>query len=254
MTIHHSYPIICYYFRNLWVAIDVVTRAVVPSLINAYYACIRNQQTVVDSFRYQLLPAVVAFLANSLSRSLASVQRITVPLTMRAIRNQNMTEQEQEYVDVGPEKCVQCEVLTTPEGEILADVIFIHGLHGGLDKTWKQGTWRNSNHKLVDQFPVRRQCSEDYYVPPKPRSLKRALSQYYSKIPHKIARRDDEICVTQDEDDWHNMMDEIENDENYSKCWPQDWLPKDCPGARVIALNYTTDVLWCPLWLRKRNR
>lgn len=44
-------------------------------------------------------------------------------------------------------------------------------------------------------------------------------------------------------------------DENYSPCWPRDWLPMDCPGVRVIAINYTTDpYLWRPLWVKKRNR
>lgn len=41
----------------------------------------------------------------------------------------------------------------------------------------------------------------------------------------------------------------------YSKCWPKDWIPQDCPGARAIALNYTTDpYLWRPVWIKKRNR
>lgn len=41
----------------------------------------------------------------------------------------------------------------------------------------------------------------------------------------------------------------------YSRCWPGDWLPQDCPGVRVIAVNYTTDpYLWRPMWIRKRNR
>lgn len=45
------------------------------------------------------------------------------------------------------------------------------------------------------------------------------------------------------------------NDPNYSKCWPGDWLPLDCPGVRVIAINYTTDPhLWRPLWKKKEPR
>lgn len=44
-------------------------------------------------------------------------------------------------------------------------------------------------------------------------------------------------------------------DQSYSKCWPGDWLPLDCPGVRVIALNYTTDpYLWRPVWIKKRIR
>lgn len=45
------------------------------------------------------------------------------------------------------------------------------------------------------------------------------------------------------------------NDPNYSKCWPGDWLPIDCPGVRVMALNYTTDQhLWRPLWKKREAR
>lgn len=45
------------------------------------------------------------------------------------------------------------------------------------------------------------------------------------------------------------------DDPNYSKCWPGDWLPLDCPGVRVIAVNYTTDqYLWRPLWKSKEPR
>lgn len=54
-----------------------------------------------------------------------------------------------------------------------------------------------------------------------------------------------------------NEVEQDNNNENepYSKCWPRDWLPKDCPGVRVIALNYTTDpYLWRPPWVTKRNR
>jgi hypothetical protein len=33
-------------------------------------------------------------------------------------------------------------VLYDPSPEqVRADVVFIHGLHGSLDKTWKQGVW-----------------------------------------------------------------------------------------------------------------
>lgn len=46
-----------------------------------------------------------------------------------------------------------------------------------------------------------------------------------------------------------------EKKEPTSRCWPQDWLPQDCPGVRVIALNYTTDpYLWRPVWISKRCR
>jgi hypothetical protein len=57
-----------------------------------------------------------------------------------------------------PEKCVTCDVLYDPSPEpIRADVIFIHGLHGSLDKTWKQGVWDVRNVRTV---PVRQRNAQ----------------------------------------------------------------------------------------------
>lgn len=74
---------------------------------------------------------------------------------------------------------------------------------------------------------------------------------------------------SQQDDHNHNQKDTEETEENendmkgeknsnsksYSSCWPGDWLPIDCPGVRVMALNYTTDQhLWRPLWKKKEAR
>ena len=51
-----------------------------------------------------------------------------------------------------------------------------------------------------------------------------------------------------------NTTDSKTIDSTYSKCWIGDWLPADCPGVRVIAVNYSTEPLWQPTWIRKQNR
>jgi hypothetical protein len=57
-----------------------------------------------------------------------------------------------------PEKCVSCDVLYDPSPEpIRADVIFIHGLHGSLENTWKQGVWDVTKVRTV---PVRQRDSQ----------------------------------------------------------------------------------------------
>lgn len=38
---------------------------------------------------------------------------------------------EEDQIDHTGERCVEAAVLYQPEGEIAADVVFIHGLHGG---------------------------------------------------------------------------------------------------------------------------
>jgi hypothetical protein len=244
---------------RLRLAVAVFARTVMPAVLRIYYLYLRNQQLVVNNVRHRLLPTVIAFLANSISNSLASVQkRITYPLTRRAIKNisEDLAPSIEDLTSSSPEQSVDCQVLYSPNEEILADVIFIHGLHGGIDRTWKQGRWRHDGHKLKHQTPVRSQSTGNLYVPPRKHSLKRNFSDIYSKNSQvKIARKHNEICVTREEGDWEVFDDvDVEEDGCYSNCWPQDWLPKDCPGARVIALNYTTDVLWCPVWKKKRTR
>lgn len=223
-----------------------------PSVTTVYYILFRNPQTVVYNVRNQIFPAVAAFLANSISKSLASVQKISVPLTFRVIgddQTQAARTNADEEFEV-PEQSVECSILSEPE-KYFADVIFVHGLHGGIGKTWKQGTWRQDWHKLKHQIPVRRLSTGDLYVPPRKKSLKRTISGMYSKIPSKIARRD--VCELEWESDEVSSV-TLEDNEGSSECWPRDWLPLDCPNVRVIALNYSTDVLWSPVWHKKRHR
>lgn len=238
------------YCSKLWLAIDLIISKLVPSIFVTYSSVLRNPPNVVDGLKKQLIPAIIAFLANSVSRSLASVQRISFPLYLRVLDH----EQNREYDVSETEKCVDCLVLSEPiDKEIEADVIFIHGLHGSITKTWKQGTWRNERHKLNRQLPVRRISSGNLYVPARQQSLKRTLSEIYSKIPNKTARRKKGTCDASN-DFKYNSENSTEEQENYSPCWPRDWIHKDCPNVRVIAVNYSTDVLWSPVWAKKRLR
>jgi hypothetical protein len=66
-----------------------------------------------------------------------------IKLTPRRLLKQSDHPRQAATVDTSePEKCVTCDVLYDPSPEpFRADVVFIHGLHGSLDKTWKQAVW-----------------------------------------------------------------------------------------------------------------
>jgi len=109
-------------------------------------------QNVLYTVTNHLVPALAAFLANSLSKSLAPLQRIplSIPSGVVKIRFRRMSTRrlaisdgieapqieeclpEEDKIDhIMGERCVEAAVLYQPEGEIAADVVFIHGLHGG---------------------------------------------------------------------------------------------------------------------------
>lgn len=242
------------FFRKLRVAVSILTRTVLPAVTEVYYAYVRNQKTVVDNVRRQLLPTVLAFLANSIVRSLSSVQRgITFPLSLRVIKKES--SRSIEVIDYNvPEKSVEVNVLSQPQNpkEIVADIIFIHGLHGGLDKTWKQGEWTEEQQPPKHDLLTRSRSEGDIEMPTTRRaSLKRTVSDISPLVRRKIAKIDNSMCVNHENDD--DKKSDVTHKE-YSDCWPRDWLCKDCPGVRVIAVNYTTDILWRPVWIKKRNR
>lgn len=186
------------------------------------------------------------------------MHRITYPLT--AIQKGQTVDTrptvDEAIDDEKPEKSVECLVLTHPK-HITADVIFIHGLHGSLEKTWRQGDWRHDNHQLKKTTIERRMSTGDIDSDRQRNiSLKRSCSDIYSCAPNKVSKT--QTGGFDREVDFEENMEtcgEEARQQQYSKCWPKDWLPLDCPGVRAISLNYTTDpYLWRPVWIKKRNR
>lgn len=121
----------------------------------------------------------------SLSRSYSTIETLdaTIPkrLSLAYLREEPI------------EKCVECIVLAEPpQGEkITVDVIFIHGLHGSLPNTWKQGLWKSEGRL------------EAFNRPPKPpiRPPKRTRhSRSTLVVPsQKRARYSDEFEVRTEE-------------------------------------------------------
>ncbi|XP_068153462.1 uncharacterized protein [Drosophila tropicalis] len=259
-----------------------------------------------------------------------------------------------------PSCCTLNILAEPPPGEpIRADIVLIHGLHGSLVNTWKQGLWQNDRQPVEFDRPPRPPVrppkrprhSRSAAVHPAPKEkrakfasctrslevmddvpqiqhrvkLRRTLESQQQRFNFNVSDSDDQledyayVCGEPEDiqicqgieysfptfrlrmhDKSRLLQAELEsmldaegsetmpstcsansspqsstaatkrkstqadnkkqtkpspNDANYSKCWPGDWLPLDCPGVRVIALNYTTDqYLWRPLWKRKESR
>ncbi|XP_063221732.1 protein SERAC1 isoform X3 [Bacillus rossius redtenbacheri] len=202
----------------------------------AYYAWLRNQRLLLDGFRRQLVPAI-----SSLSVTNPS-SRVLRMMRLRAKGSCDRHAQRPGSERQSPEKSVTCNVLHDPGTPIRADIIFIHGLHGSLEKTWKQGLW---DPAVVQPVPLERQQPPgDEHAGPRTLMLDvQGQETRLASLMNDLSRQSASLAT------------EEHGPSAYSPCWPRDWLPLDCPGVRVIALNYTTDpFLWRPLWVTKRVR
>ncbi|EDV44232.1 uncharacterized protein Dana_GF16126, isoform C [Drosophila ananassae] len=335
----------------------------------------------------QALTNLVAFAANTISLNLSSVQvsnRLGPLMKLLKMRkSQDGLESLPDTLTMPSTPSTPCTPMTPMQGPpiysalsdapscctinilaepppgqpIRADIVLIHGLHGSLVNTWKQGLWQNDRQPVEFERPPRPPVrppkrprhSRSAAIHPAPRekrakfaSLNRkrdssedAPLRLRTKMQHSVEARpegfhfnasdsDDDaedyayVCGGPEDiqicegieysfptfrlrmhDNSRLLQAELEsmleanagnnevqpdadqakdsrqrpstlgtpprkparkskpspNDPNYSKCWPGDWLPLDCPGVRVIAVNYTTDpYLWRPLWKRKEPR
>lgn len=40
----------------------------------------------------------------------------------------------------------------------------------------------------------------------------------------------------------------FDDPDDYTQCWPKDWLPRDCSNLRILGINYETSLSrWAPM-------
>ncbi|XP_008546833.1 protein SERAC1 [Microplitis demolitor] len=144
-----------------------------------------------------------------------------------------------------------------------ADVVFIHGLLGGIFISWRQ---RDPDPSLKFVEP-RSKESEDLLI----KIVKEYPQEFLEDLAHDLQIRewkkighDYEIVLHDCPVSMNSLAsgpftcpgNEIctEYQENYltrTECWPKDWLPNDVPSVRVIGINYDTSLSWwsppCPI-------
>ncbi|CAK9797149.1 Protein SERAC1 [Anthophora quadrimaculata] len=188
--------------------------------------------------------------------------RLSAPAS-RALANLDMDENG--YVKY-PRRIYLLHPLHKIKGNIKLDVVFLHGLLGGVFITWRQ---RDLNTPAVDVIdPDTIQDGINSFS-----SLIDDQSQEFLKdLAHDLRKREwdrvgqDFEIILDDCPQNSNLstsgpfscsgddrcMKKIQHDNLHrTQCWPKDWLPEDVPSLRVIGVNYDTNLsMWtssCPI-------
>lgn len=207
--------------------------------------------------------------------ALSLLKRLHHSMVMWNERQEQLRLEALEYDGRDPtEDRVRCEVLHEPGGdpaEVRVDVVFIHGLNGSIRKTWTQGE-RSVEDGVQRQLLKTYRGEEDGDEGRRRRApaLDLTISNHHFTVSCKRrgeAGAPDRGMLVCDCDDCAGsgcstpLTDGADGGgppaapRPKSKCWPRDWLPVDCPGVRVLAIDYTTDpYLWRPVWVPKLSR
>ncbi|XP_031826616.1 protein SERAC1 isoform X2 [Nomia melanderi] len=184
--------------------------------------------------------------------------RLSVPAS-RALANLDVNESE--HVKY-PRRIYLLHPLHKSKTNTKLDVVFLHGLLGGIFITWRQRD-DSPAYAVVDPYMANNGTDEvSTMIGEQSQDFLRDLAYDLRKREWDKLGQDFEIIL----DDFPQNINEntcgpyfcsensvsmkkCERDRRYrTQCWPKDWLPEDVPYIRVIGVNYDSNLsMWTPL-------
>ncbi|XP_072931201.1 protein SERAC1 [Epargyreus clarus] len=154
------------------------------------------------------------------------------------------------------------------------DTLLVHGLRGGVFVTWRQRDRKcaepvgivdatvssvdcdtcesNTNVENSTKYldPELQQVMEDI-MEMEDEALLSNIEVVLHDIPMEAKREPSDTYTFTANKKRLALIQEEEDQCNYTYCWPKDWLPKDCANLRVLGVNYWSSLSeWlerCPL-------
>ncbi|XP_028129423.1 protein SERAC1 isoform X2 [Diabrotica virgifera virgifera] len=155
----------------------------------------------------------------------------------------------------------------TKEHEL--DVIFVHGLLGGVFYTWRQRLNKSFTANIIkNSRPLKKDSENEQINPAGDNSVTNKLFlpfDLFKDLKHQMKEHTrDKHCEIVCDDlpiktndcamgPYSVYYDECDNKDGkgckeYTHCWPRDWLPEDIGNLRIIGVNYDTSLsMWTPI-------
>ncbi|CAL7936144.1 unnamed protein product [Xylocopa violacea] len=184
--------------------------------------------------------------------------RLSVPAS-RALANLDMDENESVKY---PRRIYLLHPLHKTRAKIKLDVVFLHGLLGGVFITWRQRDVDASQVGVVDPHIIQNGIGFSNLIDDQSQEFLKDLACDLRKREWDRVGQDFEVILDDCPQNINSRasgpffcsgddacMKKIYRDkQRKTQCWPKDWLPEDVPFLRVIGVNYDTNLsMWTPL-------
>ncbi|KZC14051.1 PREDICTED: protein SERAC1-like [Dufourea novaeangliae] len=184
--------------------------------------------------------------------------RLSVPAS-RALAN---LDDENECVKY-PRRVYLLHPLYKTRTNTKLDVVFLHGLLGGVFVTWRQRDEEIPTHGVVDPYMVdhgtdnlstmigeqSQEFLRDLAYDLRKREWARLGQDFEVVLDDFPQNTNEKACGPYSCSGDDHCVKKSERDRRYrTQCWPKDWLPEDVPYIRVIGVNYDSNLsMWTPL-------